>query len=1039
MTKRHGVQGDGGQESGHQTDSQAMPLAVILAPERFHLLRPIGQGGMGRIHLALDHQLGRRVALKFPRPSQASQNIRLLLEARYQAAIRHPNVVPVYEVGILHDNPCIVMAFIDGPNLWEARKVLPLEELARLVAQAAHGVHAAHCSGLIHQDLKPENILVDRPEEGLWRAYVADFGLARQEDDPTAGGEETASSLPAGTLGYMSPEQLAGGLALDPRSDVYSLGAILYALTTGRPPLDLEGASRAPGTGTEPRILSRAGLDTSELLQRIQEAPRPPRSLNQGVPPDLETIILHALELEPHRRYPSAQELAEDLDRFLAGEPIRARRPTWSYRLGRFVARNRALAGLAAVVMLGLLLAPGALFYLAHRIRERTLLAQRYAMYSQQIEQHLRLGHMLAPHDRTPQVRWALERMEELRSVAAREGAIAQGPFAFLAGTTDLIMDRPQRAQAELERAWNLGYRTPTVAQALGEAVMEARLLDTVAPGPGQSLGPEGSRALDFLKQARLPGTFTPILEARIAQIEGRTEDAITLCRQALAQTPWAYEAHIQIGEVRLNSMHRAEGFQELETLFAQAMGDFDAAIALAPSDPKPVLFKAYAIRQMERRRVEIGLGLNQGRLRSAIRLCDLAERLDPGLARVFGERSLLRCVLVSHADGSWPDLSLEVEKAAMLADAQRAHALDPALEIAQAALAWALQAQGGDAFRRRSSSCEQENDRCEATLRALLEQHPRSAALHKALAYTLWTRVDLQQEAGQDPRPALRDLLAHLRTSMELQSQRLWFMGEQVPDAYELAERLTYLAEAEHAWGDAAASGTALTEGRSTLDRMGGKAGMMISLPYLRAWNRLLEAQLLLEAGQDPAMALGEAAKAVAGAAPGGLEKSYNRIPRALPRQAQLLEAQRCLRRGEDPRPLWGACVREARKDLLRSPGDPYPLYGWLQASIQDVRYRLARGMDASDPGRACAEGARRLGALEARRWPTEPRTRLADFGRLHADLARPGAQRGSVLGAIHALEEGHPVFAGALFQDPAWVEWGTKHHANPPLFLRP
>jgi predicted Ser/Thr protein kinase len=1002
-----------------------MPLVVTFADSRFQVVRCLGQGGMGKVYLAIDQQLGRQVALKFPRRDEGDQGIRILLEARCQAAIRHPNVVPVYEAGLLDGHLCIAMAYIEGCDLWQARASLNRTELVRLVAQAARGVHAAHSAGLIHRDLKPENILVDQSEDAGWRAYVTDFGLATW-------GDLQEGPAVAGTLAYMAPECLSGERLLDPRSDVYSLGAILYALATGHPPVDTEAilASTSPEGGTEPRLLSRVDPRASGLVRLIQAGPRPPRAWDLGLPADLETIILHALEDAPQRRYASALELADDLDRFLAGNPIRARRPTIAYRLVRFAGRNRALTALSACLALGLLVASGAFLELSRRAQARAFLAQQYAMRAQQIEQHIRLGHMMPPHDRTPHLVWAREHMEAMRWEADREGAIAQGPFAYLAGTTHLLVGRPQEAIVELERAWNLGYRTPQVAQGLAEAVLEARL----GQAPGRD--PEAAKALDLLRQVRPRQGANPLLEARIALLEGREEDALVLCGQVLAQTPWAYEAHLQEGEIWLYRLHRAGTFEELQRILDRAMDQFDAAMATAPSDPRPVLLKAFAIRQMERLRVENGHPLEGARLAQAIQLCDQAESLDPGWCRVFGERSLLRCIALVSNRTQIPPRDRGREEARMLSDAARSYALDPSQENSQAASAWAWQAVGGVAFRDRRGDCAQVLDRSEAKLRGLLAAHPRTAPLHKAMAYLLWNRMDLLQEAGGDPRPVARELIGHLRRSIELQSLRLQGVGDQQTGLAELGERLTYLAELEHVWGDSAAAARVAAEGRGILEGLRGPGGTTVFLPYLLAWNHLLQAQIQLEAGETSEARAPWVGDGVPVDGSPILDHAFNRFVRVLPFHAHLLTAQAALRGGQDPRPALRACLGAARTASLRRPASGYPLYGFLQAAIQEVRYALPRGQDAT---RTATEGlrvCRRLEDLEAHIWPLEPRSHLPGLGRAYFELALGRTSKPTGLRAIAHQEALRPVLACGLFADPQWLQWADPRtppsHAN-------
>jgi tetratricopeptide (TPR) repeat protein len=294
----------------------------------YRLLNELGRGGMGIVYRAWDEPLHRLVALKVLRPDQAEQadRQRLVREAQHASRFQNDHVVMIHAVVDPPDGlPYLVMEYVPGPTLSQkiaADSRLAPREVATWVAQVADALHAAHTAGLIHRDVKPSNILID---ERTGRAKITDFGLARAQ---TGQSRVTREGFMAGTPTYMSPEQARGEPKLDPRSDIYSLGSTLYEALTGVTPF--QGA---------PHLV---------LRQVIEEDPRPLRQLDDQVPRDLETICLKAMNREPVRRYPSAGELADDLRRWLRGEPIHAR-PTGSLeRTWRWCRRNRRVAGLAA-------------------------------------------------------------------------------------------------------------------------------------------------------------------------------------------------------------------------------------------------------------------------------------------------------------------------------------------------------------------------------------------------------------------------------------------------------------------------------------------------------------------------------------------------------------------------------------------------------------------------------------------------------------------------------------------------------------------
>lgn len=300
---------------------------------------PVGRGGMGEVTKAWDPRLERYVALKFLLRTEPELEARMLREARAQARVEHPNVCRVYEVGRLDGRAYIAMQFIEGETLDRAARALPLEQRVRLVQRVAEAVHAAHAVGLIHRDLKPGNVLVEEGEDGSLTPYVLDFGIAREHAVPG----HTVTGQVVGTPGYLSPEQARGDLAgLDRRSDVYSLGVILYELVSGELPHPGDSAAE-------------------QLVHLLEREPRPLCEVAPQVPRDLETVVQRCLEADPGRRYASARELAEDLGRFLRGEPVHARPTGRLERLWRRAKRHKVAAGLLAAASLLVLLLLAAL------------------------------------------------------------------------------------------------------------------------------------------------------------------------------------------------------------------------------------------------------------------------------------------------------------------------------------------------------------------------------------------------------------------------------------------------------------------------------------------------------------------------------------------------------------------------------------------------------------------------------------------------------------------------------------------------------
>jgi serine/threonine protein kinase/Tfp pilus assembly protein PilF len=348
----------------------AAPTAELTELGDFRIVGEIGRGGMGVVYEAVQVSLGRRVALKvlpFAAALDPRQLQRFKTEAQAAALLHHTNIVPVHAVGCERGVHYYAMQRIDGQNLAAVIRELRRQAghaadgepspppaparlsaetlalaglstdrsrwspayfraVAQLGVQAAEALEHAHDEGVVHRDIKPANLLLDAKEK-LW---ITDFGLAHCR----AGAELTMTGDVVGTLRYMSPEQALGKrLLVDHRTDIYSLGVTLYEFLTLEPAFP--------------------GSDREEVLRQIaSEEPRPPRRINQAIPPELETIIQKAIEKNPADRYATAQELADDLERFLKHEPIRARRPTVVHRLVKWSRRHADWVAGAVVVLL---------------------------------------------------------------------------------------------------------------------------------------------------------------------------------------------------------------------------------------------------------------------------------------------------------------------------------------------------------------------------------------------------------------------------------------------------------------------------------------------------------------------------------------------------------------------------------------------------------------------------------------------------------------------------------------------------------------
>jgi serine/threonine protein kinase len=414
-----------GKSSAVSADSAAFPKKLSLEssigtaavqdwPEvpGFTILGELGRGNMGVVYKAHQNNLKRLVALKMILAGShvaPEDLVRFRGEAEAVARLQHPNVVQIYEIGESRGYPYLALEYVEGASLAHklAGNPQPAREAATLVLALARAIHAAHLRGIIHRDLKPENILLqiancklqneNLPGDNLQFAIcnlqfaipkITDFGLAKQMDR-APGQTQTGAIL--GTPCYMAPEQAeAKSAAIGPAADVYALGVILYEILTGRPPF--KGATT---------------LDT--LRQVIGEEPVPPSRLQSRLPRDLETICLKCLQKAPARRYGSADALAGDLERFLAGEPIRAK-PVGSWeRLIKWIKRRPAVAALAGVTLLAALVLTGLIVGLMYNERLQAALkdaqkerdkANQLRSHAQELQQRIRYAmDMNIAHD----------------------------------------------------------------------------------------------------------------------------------------------------------------------------------------------------------------------------------------------------------------------------------------------------------------------------------------------------------------------------------------------------------------------------------------------------------------------------------------------------------------------------------------------------------------------------------------------------------------------------------------------------------------
>ncbi len=371
-------------ESSPREEVAAAPPEASKQPARaektrfgnYYIIGKIAQGGMGVIYKARQRGLDRIVALKVLLAGEsASENTieRFYLEAKSAAKLRHPNIVPIHEVGIHDGKHFFTMDFIHGENLRHIviNQKVNLHWALEVTGKVAKALHYAHEQGIVHRDVKPENIIMDDTGE----PQITDFGLAK---DIGVDANLTRAGVVMGTPAYMSPEQAKGERAqIDHRTDVYSLGAVLYELLTGQQMFEFEGP-----------------IGLNSLLKTISEDPVLPRKINSRIPREVETIVLKAIEKDPERRYSGAKEFADDIERYLTGEPILAKPPSFSYRTWKKIKKYKvvSVSMLSAIVAIVAV----AVYFIGQRLEENRRIDSQVHSYIAEARQKYKETDFLA-------------------------------------------------------------------------------------------------------------------------------------------------------------------------------------------------------------------------------------------------------------------------------------------------------------------------------------------------------------------------------------------------------------------------------------------------------------------------------------------------------------------------------------------------------------------------------------------------------------------------------------------------------------------
>lgn len=554
--------------------------------ERYQIVSFLGAGGMGAVYRARDPRLNRSVAIKFLRGGQADsydprQRRHFEREARAQAGIEHPHICKIYEVGEVEGQPYIVMQLIHGSSLSGVQQAMSREEKVRAVQKVCEALQAAHSKNMIHRDIKPGNIMVERRPDGTWWPYLMDFGLVKEVNASSQSASHSSTGGVEGTPAYMAPEQARGEKrALDPRADVYGLGATLYTVLAGRTPF--------------------VGNSTDVLLEVLLNDPPRLRTFDPAIPAALETIVHKCMDKNPKHRYESAAALAEDLGRFLEGTKIAARPPSIARRMVRFAQRNKLFVASAATALVAGLVLGVVTLRIRFQAAEQARLAQRLGQEITKMEWLLRSARQLPLHDLGREKRIIRKRMELLQTEVATYGQVGRGLAHYALGRGHMALHEYPQALDELRQAVALGVQSAEVDYALGFVLgkhFEKEMYEARLSGGGdwakkqlKAIEPNYLQpALVSLQRSRAMKLDAPqYLEGLIAYYQRDYATALKQADAALREAPWLYEAAKLAGDVHLEQALQARdsGHAELaERDFASAVQRFEAAAAIGQSD----------------------------------------------------------------------------------------------------------------------------------------------------------------------------------------------------------------------------------------------------------------------------------------------------------------------------------------------------------------------------------------------------------------------------------------------------------------------
>ncbi len=582
-------------------------LAIGQQIGAYRIIKEIGRGGMGAVYLGerADQQYEKHVAIKLVKRGMDTDFFlrQFRNERQILANFDHPNIAHLLDGGSTENNlPYFVMEFVEGQPIdrYSDENRLNISQRLQLFQQVCAAVIYAHRHLVIHRDIKPSNIVVTA--EGVPK--LLDFGIAKIMQPET---EETTLATGGGframTPEYASPEQ-AQGLSVTTLTDVYSLGVVLYELVTGHSPYQFK--SRAPQdiariiTETEPQMPStvihsveeRPGSPTTpESVSEPREGT--PDRLHRRLKGDLDNVVLMAIRKEPQRRYQSVEQFSEDIRRHLVGLPVLAHKDTFSYRVAKFIQRNKVAVAAAAFAILALVASIVIAGIVQWRANKQALHFQEFGQEVTRIEAIMRYAYLLPLHDVQPEKKQVLERLNHLKKRMEGLGNQAYGPGYYALGRGYLALHRYQDAYDHLLRAWQeYNYRETPVTNAMGlslallyqEKLREAHQLyskDQLIRRKTELEKQYRDSASRFIRQGASGSEASEYVDALLAFMAKQYPEALRKADAASRKIPWLYEGKILEGDIltAIGNDHRGLGksttasefFEKAKSTYLQA------------------------------------------------------------------------------------------------------------------------------------------------------------------------------------------------------------------------------------------------------------------------------------------------------------------------------------------------------------------------------------------------------------------------------------------------------------------------------------